>query len=323
MSEAASPADAPLTVEGAIESLLAPPEQQEDAAPVEAAADEETEADPNPAEDVSEAEEPGDDGETEEPTEAEAQPVDAPQWWDAEAKAKFAALTPDLQAIVLAQEDKREAVTAKAKQEAAEERKAAQAEIAGVKQFAENLAPWLAKAAQSFQEYWGEPDWQAVIDQHGVEGYTKLKLKYDEDRADLQRVAAAKQLADNALAQKQRQDFLTALETDLKGTPLEPAEKRKEVTSYLETQGFAPDDFQSAGARELMLAHKAMLYDKAQAALKAKPPKPATPAPAKAPTRPTAGQPGSSKQRTVAQVGNRFAQTRSIDDAVALLLAKG
>jgi CO/xanthine dehydrogenase FAD-binding subunit len=46
--------------------------------------------------------------------------------------------------------------------------------------------------------------------------------------------------------------------------------------------------------------------------------KPAAPA-----VKPTAAQGGNTQQRTTASAGNRFAQTRSIDDAVALLLAKG
>ena len=313
-------ADAPLTVDAAIESLLVPPapdEENNDAAPDQAAA-EETEADPNPAEDASEAEEPGDGGETEDATEAEAAPVDAPQWWDAEAKAKFAALTPDLQAIVLAQEDKREAVTAKAKQEAAEERKAAQLEIQGVRQLAERLGEFLPRAVETFKQQWGEPDWAAVAREHGADQAFILKAEYDDQQRQIQQIAEAKRKADEQV----RIDVLRSENEKLTGTPLEAVSARQDVVKYLSSVGYDNSELTNATARDLLLAHKAMLYDKAQAALKAKPSKPAPPAPAKAPVRPAAAQSGSPQSRSVAQVSNRFAQTRSIDDAVALLLAK-
>lgn len=320
MTEAVQPAESgPLSVDQAVESLIAPQsEQHEEAAPVEAAA-EEIEADPNPAEDASEAEEPGDGGETEEPAEAAAEPVNAPQWWDAEAKAHFAALTPDLQAIVLAQEDKREAITAKAKQEAAEERKAAQAESAGVRKLAEQLATFLPEAVETFKQKWGEPDWVATVEQYGAEETMKLKAQYDADQAKLAKIAEA-----NRAAQAEaRQASLREENEKLKGTPLEAMPARQEVAKYLGESGYSSDELSNATARDLLVAHKAMLYDKAQAALKAKPPKPVTPVPVAAAARPAAAQPGSSQTRSSQQAANRFAQTRSVDDAVALLLAKG
>ena len=305
-----------LSVDQAVESLIAPPED-DTAAPVEAAAPE-TEADPDPAEDTSEAEEPGDGEETEEVAEAAAEPVDAPQWWDAEAKAKFAALAPDLQAIVLAQEDKREAVTAKAKQEAAEERKAAQQEIQGVRQLAEQLGEFLPRAVETFQRQWGEPDWAAVAKEHGADQAFILKTEYEDQQRQLQQVAEAKRQADDQV----RIDNLRSENEKLKGTPLEAVTARQDVAKYLTDSGYDRADLANVTARDLLLAHKAMLYDKAQAALKAKPQKPAAPAPAKAPVRPAAAQPGTSQTRNVAQISNRFAQTKSVDDAVALLLAR-
>lgn len=320
MTETVQSSDSgPLSVDQAIESLLAPPEEQhEEAAPVEAAA-EQSEADPDQADDTSEAEEPGDGDETEDATEAEAEPVAAPQWWDAEAKAKFAALNPDLQAIVLAQEDKREAVTAKAKQEAAEERKAAQQEQAGIRQFAERIGEFLPRAVETFKQQWGDPDWAAVAREHGADQAFILKTEFEDQQKQIGQLAEAKRQADEQV----RADTLRAEGEKLKGTPLEPVEARKEVAKYLIESGYDPSALNSVTALDLTLARKAMLYDKGQAALKAKPPKPATPPPAKAPVRPAAGQAGSSQTRTVAQLGNRFAQTRSIEDATAWLIAQG
>lgn len=313
-------AAADLSVDQAIDSLTAPPEENDPAAPVEAAAGEETEADPDPAEDASEAEEPGDGEEPEEKTEAAAEPVPAPQWWDAEAKAHFATLTPEAQAIVFAQEEKREAITAKVKQEAAEARQAAQADIASVQQLAEKLGEFLPRAVETFQQQWGEPDWAAVAREHGADQAFILKTQFEDQQRQLQQVAEAKQQADERV----RVETLRAENEKLKGTPLEPVAARQEVGKYLTENGYDRSELANASARDLLLAHKAMLYDKAQAALKAKKPhKPATQAPARAPVRPAASQPGSPQSRTVAQVQHRFAQTKSVDDAVALLLSKG
>lgn len=323
MTEAVQAADSgPLTVDQAIESLLPPPvEAHEEAAPVEAAAEE-------PEGETSTPEEPADEAETladgkpeEEAVEEAATPLDPPLYWSQEAKAKFAALPADLQAVVLEQEGPREAAAAKAKQEAAEERKTANAEIAGVRQLAEQLATFLPKAVETFQQTWGEtePDWAAYAQEHGADNAFILQSQFNAQRQQLAKIAQAKQQADV----QAREASLREEGEKLKGTPLEPMDARREVATYLASTGYSNAELENATARDLMLARKAMLYDRGQAALKAKPPKPATPAPAKAPVRPAAGQPGTPQSRTAQQIGNRFAQTRSVDDAVALLLAKG
>lgn len=289
--------------------------QDDTPAPVEAAAEDLAEEEPNPSEDASEAEEPGDGGEAEDEVAAEA--VDPPQWWDAEAKAEFSKLTPETQAIVFAQEEKREAITAKAKQEAAEDRRAAQQQVQGVKRLADELASFLPKAVETFNQQWGEPDWAATVEQMGAEQAFILKSQYETQQRQLAQIAEAKQRADL----EARQAELIDENEKLKGTPLEAVEARQPLAAYLASTGYAPAEISAATARDLLIAHKAMLYDKAQAALKAKP-KTAPIAPAKSPVRPAAGQPGTPQTRNVSQIANRYAQTRSIDDAVALMLAK-
>lgn len=300
---------------------LITPKPEEDAPEAAASAPEpEIEADPNPAEDASEAEEPGDGGETEEATEAEAEPVEPPQWWDAEAKAHFAALTPEAQAIVFEQEGKREAIVTKAKQEAAEERKVAKEQIDGVKRLADQLGEFLPKAVETFNQQWGSaPDWAAIAQEYGAEQAFILKTQHEQQQQQLAQLAEAKS---RAQAEAYRASVAEEGEK-LKGTPLEPIPARQEVGKYLVESGYSSAELDAASARDLLLAHKAMLYDRAQAALKAKPPKTPTPAPAKAPARPAAAQAGTPQTRGLAQISNRFAQTRSVDDAVALLMAKG
>lgn len=316
-----TPTDGAISFEQAVESLI-PQEQQPEpeAAPVEAAPeeDEETvsEADPNPAEDTSEAQdEPGDGEEAEEPAEAAAEPVDAPQWWDAEAKTEFSKLTPEAQAIVFAQEAKREQVTAKAKQEAAEARQKAEHEIAQVGRFAEALTAEIPKWQAAFRSKWGDnPDWVAHAQAVGVEQMTLDKLEWEQERAQL---AEAKSAAEAAEA-KAYQAFLEAEEAKLAETPLADKSARQEVAKYLIEGGIPAEQLKHVTAQELTIAHKAMLWDRAQAAMKAPKPKPA--APVRSAVKPTPAPAQSSKQRAASQIANRFAQTRSVEDAIALLL---
>jgi hypothetical protein len=101
--------------------------------------------------------------------------------------------------------------------------------------------------------------------------------------------------------------------------------RRTEVTHYLHGCGVTPGALFHISALELSLARKAMLWDRAQA----KAGKPAfRPRPV-----PPAGQPlsrgGASagtvdpKARSAAQARSRFAKSRSVEDAVALLNAQG
>lgn len=311
----------PLSVDQAVASLMAPPEpEHEEAAPVEAAAEpeQEIEAEPNPAETTSEAEEPGDGEEAAELTVAEAEPVKAPQWWDAEAAAEFAKLTPEAQSVVFAQEAKREAITAKAKQEAADVRREADHQVAQVQQIVAGLNDLVPKALETFKSRW-DVDWKATIAEHGAEQTLIWQAEMEAEKAQLQQLTAAKAEAERL----SHQAFLQAEAEKLKGTELEKPELRNEVGKYLVETGIEPEALTRISASELTIAHKAMLWDRAQAALKAKPPAPKPVAPVKAAVRPAAASQSSSEQRNATQIANRYAQTRSVDDAVALLLAKG
>lgn len=323
MSEAIAPTEGPLSVEQAVSSLLAPAAPEAAVEALEPEQVEPSEVDPNPTEDTSEAK-PGDGEEPAETTEAAAVPVDAPQWWDAEARDHFALLTPEAQAVVFAQEEKREAIVSKAKQEAAEERKTAQGQIKAIQQFSEHLGTFLPQAVETFKSRWGEdPDWAAVVQEQGAEAAFVLKAQWEGELQQLQKVAQAKQVADATSLeadQATRDEELNANYPVL-GTSEEGSKARGELAGYLLQNGYSKESLPRAAASDLIIAHKAMLFDRAQASLKAAP-KPIA-APAKAPAKAPAALGGTSQTRTVAQVANRYAQTRSVDDAVALLLAKG
>lgn len=317
---------APLSVDQAVASLLAPATEthEEEAAPVEAEAPAEEIEAPTEGEDaVSEAEAPGDDSEAEE-VEAPVVALDPPAYWSKDAKAKFGELSPDLQAVVLEQEGPRETATAKARQEAADARKAAKQETDGIRQLAEQLTSFLPQAVETFNQKWGgpEPDWAAVAQQHGADQAFILKAQFDNEQKQLQQLTQAKQQA----ALEARKVTLREENDKLTGTPLEAIPARQEVAKYLSDSGYSPDELNGATARDLLMAHKAMKWDQAQAAAKAAPkptPKPAPVAAKPAPVRPGAALPQVSSNRMATTAANRFAQTRSVDDAVSLLLAKG
>lgn len=317
-----------MSVEQAVEALA--PTVVEDTAPeapVEAAAEpEEIEAEASPAEDADdEAETPAEGDEAE----AAPEPVVAaepPKYWSQDAKAKFAELPPELQAVVLQQEGPREEAAAKAKAEAAAVRQVADAEVAKVTQLAEHLNEFLPQALEVFQSRWGSnPDWKAYAELHGAEAMIVAKVEHEQELALLQQTAQATERANaekKAAERKAEWTVLAEIAPDL-ADPVKGPERRAAVVQYLAADGFTRDVIEDISAKEMRLAHKAMLWDQAQAALKARPtPRPA-PAPAvRAPVRPAAGQSQSPTERTSATIANRYAQTRSVDDAVALLLAR-
>lgn len=337
MSESASSESGPLSVDQAIASLLpveaAPVDENANQwgdklnetpeAPIEAAEGEEIVGD-QPAEDPDEGAETAAEGEEEPEVEA-VEPLDAPVYWSKEAKAKFASLDPELQAVVLSQEGPREEATAKAKATAAAEVEKAQKELAGVQTLAQQLSEFLPQALKTFQQRWGEPDWVAVAQEHGAEQATVLKFQYDQEQKQLSQIQQAEQTAQIEARKATLQTewkVLGEIAPDLTD-PVKGKENREAVVKYLVSDGHDPRNIDQISAKEMLIARKAMLWDQAQAALKApKPPKPVTALAQRAPVRPAAAEAQPSSQRTATQVANRFAQTRSVDDAVALLLAR-
>lgn len=331
MSEQTSETGA-MTLDQAIESLTPQEQPAEAEAPEEATAEAEQEPQgeaSSPEETAEEAENP----EAGEETEAEdAEPVVAlepPKYWSQEAKARFADLPPELQEVVLAQEGPREEAAAKAKQEAAEVRQKAEQELQGVGKLAELLSAEIPKWQQAFQSKWGsDPDWVAHAQQVGVEQATLDKLAYDQDLKQLQDAQNAQRIAEQkAFATYVQTEFakLAEIEPELAPDPKDPAkgaDRRAEVVKYLTGQGISNEQINAISAAEMSIARKAMLWDQAKANLKAPKPKPAAP-PAKSAARPAAVPAQSPQQRSAKQIANRFAQTRSIDDAVALLLSQG
>lgn len=319
----------PLTREQAVEILTErAPEAQAPEAPVEAAEEpEEIEGEASaPEEPEAEAGNLAEDeGEAEEAPEPEK--LDAPLYWKPEAKSVFDAMTPEQQAVVLAQESPREEATAKAKAQAAAEVEKAQKEVAGVQALAAHLNEFLPQAIQTFNQRWGEPDWAAVAQEHGADQAFVLKVQYENEQKQLAQLQHASQTAQTEARKaflqtewKELEVIAPELTDPAKGQAL-----RSEVVDYLKADGIPAEAVAQISAREMRIARKAMLWDRAQAALKApKTPTPAALAAPRAPVRPVAAaaQP-SSPQRDAQRIQNRFAQTGSREDAVALIVAKG
>jgi len=262
--------------------------------------------DPRDGEDETEAEELG-----------EVDRPSPPKYWSKDAKARFAELDPDLQAVVLSQEGPREAAAARAK-----------AEADGARRLAADLADLLPEAAQRFHAQWGgEPDWAAIAQAHGVEAMAGARAQYEGEKTRLAHAAQLSQVAQRlnhhayVAAEFER---LKSLDPEL-AHPETGSERRTEVTRYLHDKGLDADSLFQISALEMSLARKAMLWDQAQAKaarsnFTPRPDRPATRALARGGA--SAG-PVDPKARRAVQAANRFAKSRSIEDAVALLNAQG
>lgn len=338
-----------LTVDAAAGLLGPEPEENEEAAPVEAEAKETPEPEAEAPEGASEAEAPeGEDPEPDpEEPEAVAEPaLDPPPFWKPEDKADFAELPRKLQEKLRAYEDDRTKVTAQTLQQSAEARKAASAEAAKLAELAPKLAAVADQAQAMFERpvegltdgqgnplqpfKWSEVNWPQWHKTDPLAA-TMAWTRYQAEAAEVQQIQSAKQLAQqqqertayDAYIQEEHEKLATVnpkLATD-------QAERQK-VGNYLISRGYPPEAIGRAGALDFDTAHKAMLYDQLQAKV-AQQPKPGA-APPRTPqaqskaVRPSAAVPAVPPQKRAAtEAANRFAQTGNIDDAVAALNARG
>jgi hypothetical protein len=341
--ESAAPAadSAPLSVDSAVGLLVAAPASQtpveqpkKGAAPAEAAADQvvdqvDTEI---PADTTAEEAEGAQDLETDPALEAseegegdvepaQAPAIEAPTSWDAEAKALFAQLPAELQTKVAGIQAQRDRETTQALERAVETTRRAEAQASHVGQFKAALDQLLPRAQQVFAGRWDGIDWAAEARADPVATY-QAQLQMQAEQQELGRLQAAHEHA-NQLAYSQ---FLAAEDQKLPKLVPELADpekgpaRRKELAAFLVGAGIPEQMLGGIDAVQTAIAYDAMRYRqlKAQAAAQLKKPAPA----ARPGQRPTAPPPGSPQQRTAAVVANRFAQTRSVNDAVAVLLSR-
>lgn len=250
-------------------------------------------------------------------------PVEAPQWWDAEHKAVFATLSPEQQAAVKANEDKREVVVQKEKAAAIEARKAAAVEIDSAKALAETLSNILPDQRKQFEDYYGNIDWQAYLRQNPTQANADY-ITYQEglkqfDKAEQAR-AAAQKLAHESFVREQS-TRLSEIAPDLIKNP----DNIKALADYAQKTGIPAAALSMASADEWVILNKAKLYDDMMAKAAAKPttpPQKQTTA-AKVPPQGQARPASTSQTRSLTEARNRVAQTHSIDDMARLIDLEG
>lgn len=276
------------------------------------------------AENDANAEDPSADQSAEALAKAEAQSakVDPPRWWNKDAKARFASLPPELQAVVFAQEDNRERVVQKAKQDAAEARKLADAHAAEMSQRLAVLDHLFPEAAQMFQGRWANVDWSTLPDKVGAEEAFKLKAQYERERDTLHALGALQQQAQADNFRK----FVAAESEKLKSVAPDLADethgagRKQELGRFLLGAGFPADRIQYMSADEAAIAYDAMRWrqaqSKAQALSKKQPVQPLRP-----PVKPTAAA-RTSQSRSADDALRRLKTSGRVDDAIALLNAR-
>lgn len=320
-----SPAPAPAAAKEAkavIEGEVLPPENKKpDPAPEgDDGVDEELPEENAEAE--AEAEDEGEDDDTD-PEGAPA--VEAPQFWDAEAKATFASLSPEAQAVVRAQEDKREAVVAKVKEKAQATTDAAVRDIAAAKGLADRLAAALPDQRKEFDAYFADIDWPAYSRQDPVaaqEDWFKYQQGQDYFNKAETAKAEAEKLARESFARVQV-ERLQEIAPELASKP----ENLKILADYLPQTGIPAEALVDATAEELVILNESRMYRAMMAKAAAKPSEPPrqknpTP-PAKVPPQGQGRAPQSSQQREVSRLQNSLAQTRDRATAAELITRQG
>jgi hypothetical protein len=221
---------------------------------------------------------------------------------------------------------------AKAMQQAADQRKAAEQAAQTFTEKARAIDGLLTQAeAAALADGWGE--WMQVPDAQWInllrqdpDTYRPIKEQVDLRKSHMQQLITAKRDADNAREAETFNAYLAEQRVDLARIAPDLSSdgaKRAEIGKYLMDQGYQPERMKGISAQDLVLARKAMLWDQAQAAKKSVKPQP-KPAPAQSkPVKPAASNPTPPRQRATQETNAKFSRTRSVDDAVALLDAKG
>lgn len=318
----------------------APAEQPEAIEPEEEAlAPEESEAEPT-AEETPDPEDPAIEGEPQDP-EPESDPelpaIAAPKSWDAQERAEFAKLSRAAQEIILNRESERDRAVSKAQQESSAARKQAEADLAALAQYKATFDQIATRANKVFADKWANVDWVALARQDPA-AYTIAKAEHDAEAGELQQVQLAQAEAARVQQQQEQLQFQSYVQAEFQtlaeiapdlADPKAGPQKRGEVTQFLRGLGIPDDAITRISAIEMSLARDAMEFRKLKASGAAAATKPAAkpattpPKPARrSASAPTAAPPvRSTQQRTIEAVRNRFAQTGSTDDAIALLRA--
>lgn len=308
------------------------PAQAEEPAPVEAAEEEDLSATTDDSDGAGETQaedaETGDEAQGEDEGEVtEVTTLEPPQWWNAEDKAIFSTLSEEQAAAVARNYEKQEAVVQKSKQEAVEAKRMSQAEAEGFKALAARLSEVLPQAEKAFGSRWEgmTPEvWGQLLDENPQE-YIRLKHHYDAEQQELQRLRDEEK---QASAVSQQAHFAEQRRILMEKAPelASNNEVLSELGQYIIDSGIPKEAIANATADELIIVNKARLWDLSQKkvaqSVKASKEKPVNPpqrsmAPTTARTATISPQ-----KRQAQQLQNRFAQTKTKDDLVAIRTAE-
>jgi hypothetical protein len=272
-----------------------------------------------------------------EPVETPA--IEPPHFWNAEKKAEFAKLPPELQTLLKEQADNGVKAVNQSLEKAAETRKAAEeavkkadAEYASLTALNQRLGEVLPKAEEQFKSRWGHltpADWLELA-RENPDRYVEAKALFDTETAELQRLQDAKKDVD-AAETKKRDDAHQAYQASeveaLKAyapelaDPKTAKETSEKLVNYLKTSlGVTPQEMPGIPAKALAAALKAMKYDELMARAKTPslPPAKTPPAPAVKPRAGGAQTPRTAEQASLAALK----KSGKPEDAIALLLSR-
>lgn len=312
----------PATRESVVAELIAESAAAEQ--PIEQVAEATAEAEAPTTEDNPDGSQPSDLDAAETPSEeegegeaAETPPSEAPHFWPAEAKARFAEMPVDLQLLVSESFKNGSDAITKRLEEATLSKKAADAEKTSLADLNARIAASADKAETAIKAKWSgmTPDIWRKLERDDPDKYDTLIAARERDLADIQQIKSAKGEADEASYTAwaaDQQESLKTLAPHLVD-PVQGPAQIKALETYLIANGVKEQDLPNVGALEMAIADKARKYDELQALKPAmKTSKPAL--------RPAASTAIPSKQRAIEVAKNRFAQTGKREDAVALML---
>jgi hypothetical protein len=288
-------------IEEAVEETPQPEPEAEEPEEAHQEAEEEGEAEPEPEE-----------------GEAQPEPIQPPQSWAADAKEEFAKLPRDLQEYIVQRETERDRGISTQIQQAAEARKKAEAEANQLAQLKPAIDQVLNRASEQFKSRWDGMDataWQQLA-QQDPNRYIALKAAYDADVSAQQQLTAAQQQAEAAEWQAFSQAQTARLQ-ELAPTMVGDQAAQQEVFSYIQKVASIPaEQLRWVTAEQFLIAQKAMLYDRAQA------PQPKPQGKKVATVKPST-PPVPQKQRQASETAKRFESKPSLENALALMAAKG
>jgi hypothetical protein len=206
----------------------------------------------------------------------------APEFWSAERKALWERITdPAARAAIHEHEKERIAAANRKIEEAALTRKALDERVQQFERERNELAQWLTEAAprlaQAFQGRWGQYDWQKLAAENPAE-FVRLSAQRDAEFAAIQQAAqrhqqelqAARGRAAQVLDRTRQAEYDKLARLYPEHFAADKAEQTyDELGRYLAAQGVPRERIQNTFESSIVgVALKAMLYDKAQAALR-------------------------------------------------------